>query len=49
LPVTDLSIRSAVFMPGGGPISRAIESIAPNRLPFGAFIVAAGNSRQPES
>ena len=49
LPVTDLSIRSVVFMPGGGLLSRAIESIAPNRLPFGAFIVVAGNSQQTGS
>ncbi len=47
LAVTDLSIRSVVFMPGGGPIGRAIEFVAPNRLPFGAFIVVAGDSRQP--
>lgn len=43
LPVRNLLIRSAVFLPGGGVISRMVESILPDRLAFGGFIVVAGD------
>lgn len=45
LPVANLTVRTAVFLPDGGPISRATEFIGPKWLPFGAFIVIAGNTR----
>ena len=43
LPVSDLSIRTAVFMPQGGYVSRAVENFLSSSLPWGAFIVVTGN------
>jgi SAM-dependent methyltransferase len=43
LPVKNLVIRSAVFLPGGGPIARLAERLAPTALPWGALLVAAGD------
>lgn len=43
LPVKNLAIRSAVFLPGGGVLARNAERILPGCLPWGAFLVAAGN------
>jgi SAM-dependent methyltransferase len=45
LAVRDVLIRTAVFVPSAGAIARIIEPLAPNALPWGAFIaVAAGRS-----
>jgi len=41
-PVRDLTVSSAVFLPGGGPCARRAESWLPRRLPLGAFLVVAG-------
>ena len=43
LPVENLAIRSAVFLPGGGMFARSAERILPACLPWGAFLVAAGD------
>ncbi len=43
LPVSNLVIRSAIFLPGGGTVSRVVESILPDRLPLGGFIAVSGN------
>jgi len=43
LPVSNLVIRSAVFLPGGGMISRMVEPILPDRLALGGFIAVAGD------
>ena len=43
LPVTNLTLRSAVFVPGGGRFARRLEPLIPDRLRLGAFIVAAGD------
>lgn len=43
LPVRNLVIRSAIFLPGGGMISRMVESILPCQLAFGGFIAVAGD------
>jgi SAM-dependent methyltransferase len=43
LPVSNLVIRSAIFLPGGGVMSRVIESILPDRLPLGGFVAVAGD------
>lgn len=43
LPVSNLSISSAVFMPHGGALSKAVEHILPTWLALGAFIVVSGN------
>ncbi|WP_303906672.1 class I SAM-dependent methyltransferase [Thiohalomonas denitrificans] len=36
--VGDCRMGTAVFLPGGGPLSRAVERIAPQRLPWGGFL-----------
>ena len=41
-PVSNLNIRTAVFLPEGGGMSRAVEACLPSCLPWGAFIVVAG-------
>jgi SAM-dependent methyltransferase len=33
-----LSWRSAVFLPGGGPVARLVERVLPGCLPLGAFL-----------
>ena len=43
LPVTELSISSAIFLPHGGALSRAVEHMLPSWLTHGAFIVVSGN------
>lgn len=42
-PVTNLKLTSAVFLPGGGMTARAVEYLLPNRLPWGALLIAAGD------
>lgn len=42
LPVAKLKVKTALLFPGAGRFARSIEGIAADRLPFGAFIVAAG-------
>lgn len=42
LPVDNLVLRTAVFVPSGGAIARAVEPLIPGRLPLGAFLVIAG-------
>lgn len=46
LPVANLSLTSAVFLPGGGPVARTMERLLPNRLPRGALLIAAGGKAQ---
>jgi SAM-dependent methyltransferase len=46
LTVEHLRIRSAVFEPRGVLLSRSVEHLVPSALPFGAFIVAAGEVRR---
>jgi SAM-dependent methyltransferase len=46
LPVRNLSLMSAVFLPNGGPLARTLERILPNRLPWGALLIAAGDQAQ---
>lgn len=43
LPVANLKLTSAVFLPGGGWAARAVEYLLPNRLPWGALLIAAGD------
>lgn len=42
LPVRNLSLMSAVFLPDGGPLARVLEVLLPHRLPWGALLMAAG-------
>ncbi len=46
LPVKQLSVTSAVFLPGGGPLARRVERWIPKSLPFGALLIVAGNKAQ---
>jgi SAM-dependent methyltransferase len=46
LPVANLSLTSAVFLPGGDPFARTMEGLLPNRLPWGALLIAAGDKAQ---
>ena len=43
LPVANLTLRSAVFLPDAGRFARRVEPLIPDRLRLGAFIVAAGD------
>lgn len=46
LPLTNIHVRSALFLPGASPLARACERCLPNRLPWGGFLVAAADKRQ---
>jgi hypothetical protein len=37
-PAPQITVRSAVFMPGGGAFARAAEAVLPTALPWGAFL-----------
>lgn len=37
-PPPRLSMRSAIFLPGGGAVARAAESLLPATLPWGGFL-----------
>lgn len=43
LPVQDLTLRTAILIPGGGCLSAAGERLAGEYLPWGAFLVVAGS------
>lgn len=42
MAVRDLEIHTAVFLPGGGWVARALEPGRPSRLPWGAFLCVSG-------
>ena len=46
LPVTNASIFSAVFLPGGSLFARALEAVLPGSFRVGAFIAVAGDVRR---
>ena len=39
----DILVRTAVLVPSAGAIARIIEQLAPNMLPWGAFIAVTGS------
>jgi len=41
--VSDLVIRSCIFLPGGGSLARLGEHLLPDQLLLGAFLVVAGS------
>lgn len=43
LPVRELRLATAIFLPGGGPLARAAERILPAALPWGGFIAVTGS------
>lgn len=49
LPVRDVRLRSAVFLPSGSVFARGAEAILPPSLAWGGFLVLAGekNGRSP--
>ena len=42
LPVSDVRMTTAIFVPDGGPLARVIENLAPTGLPWGSFIAVTG-------
>lgn len=44
LAVEGYVVQSAIFIPGGSGLARLVERHVHNRIPLGAFIVAAGNA-----
>ncbi|MGD9788244.1 MAG: class I SAM-dependent methyltransferase [Sulfuricellaceae bacterium] len=48
LPVRNLTLRSAIFLPDGGPTARVLERLLPSRLPWGSLLVATGEPIQPQ-
>lgn len=43
LPVRNLTLRSAIFVPTGGGAARWLETRTPSCLPWGALLVASGD------
>lgn len=43
LPLRNVAVASGIFLPGGGWLARRLETLIPNRLPFGAFLAACGD------
>jgi SAM-dependent methyltransferase len=43
MPTASLTVSSAVFLPGGGRFARGVESLIPESLSLGAFIVGSGD------
>lgn len=46
LPLANIQIHSALFLPGASPLARACERCLPSHLPWGGFLVAAAD-KQP--
>ena len=45
LPVTDVRLRSAVFLPSGSPLARTVERVLPAHLAIGGILVLSGRKR----
>lgn len=43
LPVRDLRLATAIFVPGGGVLARTLERIVPANWPWGGFIALTGS------
>lgn len=43
LPLANIQVSTALFLPGASPLARACERCLPNRLPWGGFLVAAAD------
>ena len=46
LPLANIQVSTALFLPGASPLARACERGLPNNLPWGGFLVAAADKRQ---
>ena len=42
LPVCNVQIHSALFLPDGSGVARLVEQLLPDRLPYGGFITVSG-------
>lgn len=42
LPVANVRLRSTVFLPSGSSMARLVEYVLPNSVPWGGFVVLAG-------
>lgn len=45
LPVANVCLKSAVFLPSGSLIARVVERLLPSRLEVGGFLVLSGEKR----
>lgn len=45
LPVENVRIRSAVYLPGGGRLARCVEPLVPSTLPWGSMLFVAADKR----
>ena len=45
LPVRNLALRSAVFLPSASALARGMERVVSNRLPWGALLLMTGEKR----
>lgn len=45
LPVANLRLSSAVFLPSAGPLAARVERLLPDHLPWGAMLFAWGHKR----
>lgn len=43
MPVRDLRLENAIFLPGGGPIARTVERALPERVLLGGFLLAVAD------
>lgn len=46
LPVRDVRVATAIFLPGGGGLAQVLECMAPAGLPWGGFIAVTGSVEQ---
>ncbi|MBM3357531.1 MAG: class I SAM-dependent methyltransferase [Betaproteobacteria bacterium] len=44
LPLTNVALMSALFLPGGGALAQWIENALPGELPLGAFLAVAADA-----
>jgi len=43
LPVTRLTLRTAIFLPGGNRFAQLCEQVLPGQLPWGSFLVVSAD------
>jgi SAM-dependent methyltransferase len=44
LPIANLELRSAIFLPGGGRVAQLVEGTTPTRLLLGGFLAVAAEA-----
>jgi len=49
LPVANVRLRSAIFLPSGSIAARTVERLLSGRVPWGGFMVLSGEKRFPAS